>query len=59
MTPFLYRCPTTGMMVQSLHDEGDLEDGDAETFLPVECLACSRTHLVNPETGKVMGADDE
>lgn len=28
------------------------------TFEPVNCAVCTRVHLVNPQTGKVVGADD-
>jgi hypothetical protein len=55
MTPFLFRCPITGKMVQALHaDDESLGDG-GEDYISVECLACGRVHLVNPATGKVAG----
>jgi hypothetical protein len=58
MAPFLYRCPKTGLKVQEwLADDtsGD-DDGVYET---VTCLACTRVHLINRSTGKVLGGDDE
>jgi hypothetical protein len=56
--PFLYRCPKTGLKVQGwLADDpsGD-DDGVYET---VTCLACTRVHLINRSTGKVLSGDDE
>ena len=32
---------------------------DLEGYKAITCLACQRTHLVNPTTGKVLGVDDE
>jgi hypothetical protein len=32
------------------------DDGVYET---VTCLACTRVHLINRSTGKVLGGDDE
>jgi len=29
-----------------------------ETYEPVTCTVCARVHLVNPKTGKVLGADE-
>jgi hypothetical protein len=62
MAAFLYRCPNTGRQVQGwlADDPTDCPDGDnADTYQSLACLACTRVHLVNPETGKVLGADDE
>lgn len=36
--------------------EGDNEDSDA--YETVHCIACLRTHLVNPKTGHVVGDDE-
>jgi len=30
----------------------------AGTYEAVTCLACTRVHLVDPRTGKVLGADE-
>jgi len=32
---------------------------DPNTYESVTCLACRQVHLVNPPTGKVLGADEE
>jgi hypothetical protein len=37
----------------------DDPDDDDVTYVQVTCLACAQAHLVNPKTGKVLGADDE
>ena len=56
MAVFIYRCPSTGLNVQGWTADAPTQD-DA-TFEPVSCTACTRVHLVNPQTGKVVGADD-
>ena len=47
------------------HEDGRHEDKRHEDkrhedkrYEAVSCLACKRVHLVNPKTGKVMGADE-
>jgi len=41
-----------------LFDDADNGSGnDRETYEGVTCLACNRLHMVNPQTGKVLGAD--
>ncbi len=56
MRAFVFRCPATGLNVQGW----TTDDADAgETYEPVSCTACMRTHLVNPKTGRVLGADDD
>lgn len=57
MASFVYRCPNTGLRVQGFVADDDPADDDA--YLPVTCTACTRVHLVNPRTGKVLGEDDE
>jgi hypothetical protein len=57
MPAFLYRCPVTRQHVQGwIADDVDADDQAHQT---VTCLACRRVHLVNPKTGKLLGADDE
>jgi hypothetical protein len=35
-------------------------DGKDDThYQEIACIACGRLHLVNPKTGKVLGADDD
>lgn len=57
MPPFLYRCPNTGYRVQGFVAEEVSDKPDS--YEPVTCIACQRTHLVNPATGKVLGAEDD
>jgi hypothetical protein len=58
MAPFLYRCPNTGLNVQSWVAD-DPTEGGKETHETVTCTACTRLHVVNPATGRVLGADDD
>jgi hypothetical protein len=50
----LFRCPTTGHRVQGLA-HGPTSENMYET---VTCSACSRVHLVNPNTSHVAGANE-
>ena len=50
--------PHTGQRVQGwFADDGSENGGD--TYQGVTCLACNQLHMVNPRTGKVLGADEE
>ena len=57
MPPFLYRCPNTGDNVQAWAAD-DPEDDDL-TYVQVTCLACAQAHLVDPKSGRVLGAVDD
>jgi hypothetical protein len=57
MPLFLFRCPTTGRMVQGFSP--DDVSVDQNTYEPILCAACQRFHPVNPATGKVLGAADQ
>jgi hypothetical protein len=37
----------------------DPTESEAENYVAVVCTACTRTHLVNPKTARVLGADDD
>ena len=52
---FIYRCLRTGQQVQ-VRIADDLTDD--ETYEPVTCTACGRTHLVNPKSGEVLESTD-
>ena len=54
MAPFLYRCPHTGKSVQAWAAE-ELGEDDL-VFIHVTCVVCARGHMVNPKTGRVLGA---
>jgi hypothetical protein len=58
MAVFVYRCPSTGLNVQGWIAD-DPTEHEAETFEAVTCTACTRVHLINPKTGKVLGADKD
>jgi hypothetical protein len=58
MGPFIYRCPATGLSVQGWIAD-DPSEGEAETYEAVTCTACTRVHLVNPETGRVLGTGED
>jgi hypothetical protein len=58
MPPFLYCCPNTGLNVQGWVAD-DPSEGEAEIYEAVICTVCTRVHLVNPKTGKVLGVDDK
>jgi hypothetical protein len=45
---FLYRCPVTNQNVQGWVSE-EIEN---DALRSVRCLACQRTHLIDPKTGR-------
>jgi hypothetical protein len=51
---FLYQCPNTGQIVQGWSAE-EVGDQDDDTYQSIDCLACTRVHLINLKTGKVLG----
>ena len=55
MTGFAYRCPNTGLNVQGFTAD---DPGDDDSYVSVTCIICTRVHLVNPRSGKVVGADN-
>ena len=53
MAAVLYRCPDTGLNVQGwFADDGAASEG--EVYEAMTCPACTRVHLVNPATGRVL-----
>jgi len=56
MTTFIFRCPCTGWNVQA-HTEDNCKSSN--TFEVIACIACQQLHLVNPETSRVAGEDDD
>jgi hypothetical protein len=58
-TGFVYRCPNTGLNVQGWVAD-DPTEGEAEAFYQsVACTACARIHLIDPKTGRIVGADED
>ncbi len=53
---FSFRCPNTRLIVQGWIADDPTDD---DAFEPITCTACTRVHLVNPATGKVLGEDDD
>ena len=55
MATLVYRCPTTGYLVQGWFADNGFQDG-ADVYEPITCFACGRLHNVDPKTGKVLGS---
>jgi hypothetical protein len=53
--PILFNCPRTGQKVQGMLAEEVFGTGDAR-YETVTCLACAGVHLVDPDSGRVLGA---
>jgi hypothetical protein len=54
MAKLIFRCVQTGMNVQVwLPDEAPSDRADS--YEAVTCPACTRLHLVNKTTGKILG----
>jgi hypothetical protein len=47
------RCPSTGFDIQ--HESDNDPDVSENEYEAVTCLACTKIHLVNRKTGKVLG----
>jgi len=56
--PFLFRCPTTQLRVQGWSADDMSSGSKDETYETVTCVACQQVHLVDPATGKVIGAEE-
>ena len=54
---FLYCCPNTAQTVQGW--SADEVTDDDTSYQSIACLACAQLHLVNPKTGKVLGAKED
>jgi hypothetical protein len=59
MATFIYRCPTTGLKVQGWVADDAASEDDKERYVALPCLACRESHLINPTSGKVLGAEEE
>ena len=49
--------PNTGQNVQGWSADEVTDDDD--TYQSFECIACTRVHLVNRKTGKVLGEEED
>jgi hypothetical protein len=54
---FLYRCPNTGQNLQGWSADEVTDEDD--TYQSFRCMACTRVHLVNLKTGKVLGREED
>ena len=57
MASAIFRCPTTGMNVQGWLSDDVAVKAEAASYSAMRCAACAQVHLVDPETGKVLGND--
>ena len=58
MVAFLFQCPTTGQHVQGwLADDPAASEEQAHEYEPVTCLACTRIHLVNRSTKRLLDTE--
>ena len=48
----MYRCPNFGMATHAWIDDAQAT-ADEGVFIPVLCVACQRTHFLNPQTGRL------
>jgi hypothetical protein len=52
----IFRCPQTGMNVQTLLEKQERDE--AEIYEAVICPACTRLHFIQKSTGKALGQDE-
>jgi hypothetical protein len=57
MAHFIYRCPATSLNVQ--HQTDDDADISENEYVGIMCPACTKMHLLNRKTGKLLGEDDD
>ena len=50
-----FTCPETSMMVQHWLDDDDEDDVPDNAYEVVPCPACTKAHLINRKTGKLLG----
>ena len=55
MAATIFTCPATNINVQHWLDDG--EDISENEYEGVVCQACSRIHLINRKTGKLLNED--
>lgn len=55
MHSFLYRCPNSGVHIQAWAADDTGEPSSGDEYVGLSCPLCTRTHLVNPKTGHVLG----
>lgn len=55
---YLYLCPVKRVHVQQVLQE-DSRSADDDSYVGVRCLACSRIHLINRKTGRLIDHKDK
>jgi hypothetical protein len=58
MATVIFTCPMIGIPVQGWFADDGAENG-GDTYETVTCVACTGVHLVNRQTGRVLGIDEE
>ena len=56
-TPFLFRCPYTGLTVQGVTEAEPPAEGQPALYEGITCLVCQRFHIVNPHTGRLLSEE--
>ena len=59
MPVVLFKCPIMRQHVSAWVADDGGSSAEADRAETIVCAACSRVHLVNPKTGKVIGAHDD
>jgi hypothetical protein len=58
MTAFIYRSATAGQTRAGMANGSSIaNEGSGKIYETVTRLACGGMHLINPSTGKVLGAE--
>jgi hypothetical protein len=55
----IFRCPDTGFNVQTLIPRQEQGPDGTKAYEPFSCPVCTRTHLIDPVTGRALGQIDE
>ena len=58
MTPTIFKCQETGLNVQWEAEEIQQDgEGHGTPYEVIKCPACTRMHLLNISTGKLLGEE--
>jgi hypothetical protein len=57
MPALIFHCPVTGLSVQGFVAEGII--GPDTVYVPIDCVMCSRSHLIDVRAPKSPNADDK
>jgi hypothetical protein len=58
MAAIVFRCPNMKLNVHGWIVDDPTAKDDGDHYEPIVCTACTRVHLVNPTTGKVLGSNE-